>query len=209
MKGPAAAILAGGQSRRMGRNKALLPVEGKPSIQRVAEAARQVAGEVVVVANDPEPYRFLGLPIIGDLHPGKGPQAGMEAALVWSPADWTFILSCDLPFLTREFLRTLAGLADEAYDAVVPVHPADRRHPLAALYHRRCLPLISKNLAEDRLKTQGLLDRLRVRPVTAAEAGPDLDHLLFNMNRPADYEAVKKKARGDSGGAWRPPGGAG
>src|SRR5262245_66652886 len=75
-----AVILAGGESRRMGRNKALVEVGGRPLITRVAEQASHLTNQVFLSANDATPYRFLGLPARHDLYPGQGPLCGLHAA---------------------------------------------------------------------------------------------------------------------------------
>ncbi|HEY8393934.1 MAG TPA: molybdenum cofactor guanylyltransferase [Thermaerobacter sp.] len=103
-------ILAGGHSRRMGRDKALLDLGGRPMIARVAEALGRVCAEVLVVDRDPDRYAFLGLPVVLDRKPGFGALSGLHAGLLALPRPYGLFVACDMPFLQPALLRYLAGL---------------------------------------------------------------------------------------------------
>lgn len=110
-------ILAGGQSRRMGRDKALLEIGGVPVVSRVAAELSRVAGRIAVVSSREEDYRFLGVPVIPDpeAFAGMGPLAGIRAGLAWAGTEWCVVCACDLPFASAETIRVLlkAVAADE------------------------------------------------------------------------------------------------
>lgn len=180
-------ILAGGQSRRMGTNKALLPFHGEPLIQRVARRLQAWLDQVVVVTNDPETYAFLGLPMVGDREPGAGPLGGIEAGLRASRHRVAFVVACDMPFLHPGLVAHLVALAQEA-DAVVPV-VAGQYEPTCAVYTRDCLPAVAELLAAGERRIARLFERVRIREVGEEEIrsfGPP-ERLFFNCNTPEDY----------------------
>ena len=116
-------VLTGGRSSRMGTDKALLEMGGRPLVLRVADQIGKVCGAVTLVG-DPVKYGSLGLPVIGDRYRDQGPLAGIEAALGATEADWNLIVACDMPGLEAGWIETLFVVAEEGdgLDAVVPVH---------------------------------------------------------------------------------------
>src|SRR5689334_4787467 len=96
-------VLAGGQSRRMGVNKALLPYGSTTLVQHIAAEVGRAAGSATLIG-PPAVYEPLGLTVIPDLRPNLGPMAGIVTALTVSPADLTLIVACDLPGLSSGFL---------------------------------------------------------------------------------------------------------
>ena len=144
--GRAGWVLAGGHSSRMGRNKALIEIDGHPLALMAAEALGKVC-ETVSLVGDPAVYGKLGLPVVPDRFPGLGPLAGIEAALAATTADWNLIVACDMPSLDVSLFEALfeaAGVINAGGDAdcAVPVSPdgpsGETIEPLCAVYHRRC-----------------------------------------------------------------------
>lgn len=179
-------ILAGGQSRRMGRDKALLPVRGRPVIERVLHRLRGW-GDPLVITNRTEAYRHLGVPMASDIFPGKGPLAGIHAGLSRSRHRVNLVVACDMPFVSRAVADLLLqGL--EGHDAIVPRFEG-RLHPLFAVYTRDCIEPLEASLKAGRLDVVRFLTRIRTwfleGNAIAAVADPRL--ALFNMNEPADY----------------------
>ncbi|MDR1727952.1 MAG: molybdenum cofactor guanylyltransferase [Acidobacteriota bacterium] len=190
-----AVILAGGRSRRMGRNKALLDIGGRPLIQTLAERLGTLARDIFVAANDPEAYRFLGLPVVADRFPGQGPLAGLHAVMSEHPRAYYVVAACDLPNLPTALLRRMldAAVAD-GIDAVIPRSLDGRAHPLSAVYRRTCLPVIEKALAAKANKVietflggdgGGGGDALSIRWFEQAEGAFAAADLL-NVNTPED-----------------------
>ena len=187
-------ILAGGESSRMGRDKALLELGGVPLVVRTARLVEAVVGPPTVVG-DAGPYRPLGLRVIGDDWPGAGPLGGIATALGASRVPWNLIVACDLPHLTPAWLDYLVerALASQG-DAVLPMN-ARGAEPLCAMYHKRCEPAIRTALARGTRKvTDGLKDLL-VEMIGPLEwKGFDPEGLLFkNMNSPGDYEEARAR----------------
>jgi len=185
----AGAILAGGRSRRMGRDKALLPINGQPLIGRLAERLQAVTDLVYICANERDRYSFLGLRVIQDLFPGQGPLAGLHAALIASPRAAVLLVACDMPMVEDRLLRALMRMAEEGYDAIVPCSSSGRIQPLCGLYRASCLIRVESMLKYGIREFSVLLEGkgLAIRLVRPAEAGFD-DACLVNLNTPADFE---------------------
>ena len=192
------AVLTGGASRRMGRDKALVEVGGRSLLVRAAAVLRGVFQDVVVVGKRYEQDVAGSMPMLPDLRPGLGPVAGIHAALIHAYPRAVFILACDLPLVTSEFVGWIAGPAlsgtEPAAHLGQPLSPAarvprDRKgaQPLCGLYTNRCLPAVEEALDQSRLSAQELLARLDTEYLDIGEesAGQHLD-LLTNVNAPQD-----------------------
>ena len=196
-----AAILAGGQSRRLGRDKAVEPFGGEPLIRRVIRRASDAvrAAEVVVVVASQQ--RADALPLDAahrtavDVFPDCGSLGGIYTGLDAASTDWVLVAACDMPFLSAPLLAYMAGLRD-GVDAVVPEIDG-RPEPTHALYSRRCLPAIAKRLRAGELKISGFYDDVSVRYLPEDEVrrfDPDLLS-FFNINRPEDLARALELAR--------------
>ena len=127
-------IQAGGQSSRMGRDKALMPFLGQPLIHRVMERLQPIADEILITTNHPEAYTFLGVPIFKDIIPDAGALGGLYTALKVSSNPIVAVVACDLPFANPNLLAACRDLMDEnRYDAVIP-SGANGLEPLHAVY---------------------------------------------------------------------------
>ncbi len=186
----------------MGANKALLPFAGQRIIDGLIGKLRALFPEVLVVTNDPAPYRDLEVPTIPDRVPGKGPVGGIYTALHWSSFSHTFCIACDMP-LANPALITYLCEQSAGYDAVVP-RTGDGYQPLHAVYGKGCLPHLEAMLRAGQLKVDALFSAVRLRIVEAQEIrrlDPDLTSFL-NVNTPEEMEAAlrfvagKKSAEG-------------
>ena len=193
-----AVILAGGMSRRLGRNKALEPFQGEPLIHRVIGKMGRIASNVIVVANDVERVAELDLPDhanpVIDEYPGKGSLGGIYTGLRASPTEWAVFCACDMPFPSPRLYRALISNRD-ANDAVVPLVEG-RPEPIHAAYSRACIEPIREKLAVDRLKISGFFDDVRVCYFTedrVREIDPDLLS-FFNINTRQDLEKANQIA---------------
>ena len=185
------AVLAGGQSRRMGRNKALIKWDGQPLIARVLAAADSLHAPIFIVG-DPDQYAHLGFPVYPDLYADLGPIGGLHTALA-TAANPVLLLACDLPFLTPEFLHLLVGRRG-IHQAVVPCS-ADGTQPLCALYEPSCQAMIESAISARKLSMRGLLQRLNVDQLGEEVWRPyDESGLLFaNINTPAEVALVQDR----------------
>ncbi len=188
-----AAILAGGQARRMGgQPKALLPIGGSRIIDRQLTAVREIADHVAIVANDHALYESLGVPIWPDIRPGCGPLGGILTALVHAKTPITLVIAGDMPFVTAQFLQYLAGSGRDV-DVAIP-RTTDGYQPLCAAYNQRCIKVIQKHLDTRTNKVTDFLPNVTVRelgPTDTASFDPT-GTLFFNINSPNDYATALK-----------------
>jgi molybdopterin-guanine dinucleotide biosynthesis protein A len=185
-------ILAGGQSRRMGRNKALMTLGDVRLIDRVVETMQHVCTDLLMVTNTPEVYADLRLPMVGDVWPDKGSLGGIYSALYHAATPYCLVVACDMPFLQTSVLQYLVSQI-ETYDVVMPEVDGEQQ-PLHAIYGRACLQPIAQRLEANRLKIVGFLPDVKVRTVTADELRPlDPDLRAFqNLNTPEDMAAATR-----------------
>ncbi len=185
------AVLAGGASRRMGEDKGLLPLAGKPMAMHVVERLRSVCPEAFVVTNRPAAYLSLRLPLATDRKPDLGPLAGLETALAAARTPLVLVVACDLPLALPALAMHLLEVLDQA-EAAVP-RWGGRAQPLFAVYRRASLPRVSRALAEGHRRLQDILDALRVRWVSSDEVrGVDPEgHSFLNVNTPAEFRQAE------------------
>ena len=189
-------LLAGGQSRRMGTNKALLSLGGKKNMERIVDELSKVSqlSLPLIVTNQPEVYSWLGLQMTSDLYPGQGPLAGIHAGMLASEHKVNLVVACDMPFVSSNIARWLLEQVRD-HHAVVPRITPNLLHPLFAVYHTEmCLQVLEDCLRAGRLRVTDMLHHLRVNYVNPMEGelGIDVDQAFFNMNHPHDYEQAKK-----------------
>ncbi|MBK8467549.1 MAG: molybdenum cofactor guanylyltransferase [Chloracidobacterium sp.] len=202
-------VLAGGQSRRMGQNKASLLLGGKTLVNRAALALSVIADQVYAVGNLTN--KITALPIIPDEPVGgnaRGAIVGVYTALLHANTEWVAVLACDLPFVTGEllarmvaFLPRVADAHHENVDAVFAEQSDGRNQPLCGLYRRdTCLPKIDKMLADSDWRLQQLRVRLRTRLISFSEITDihGAEFFFHNLNTPDDYRVaveIKKQMR--------------
>jgi molybdopterin-guanine dinucleotide biosynthesis protein A len=183
-----AAILNGGDARRFGgRDKGSLIVGGRTIRDRQLTALSAISNDIMIAGGHIDgPFR-VAVRLVPDRYPGRGPLAGLEAALGAARDELTAVVACDMPCVTADLLARLLEMAAEV-DVVVP-RTESGYHPLCAVYRRTCLPVVSERLDAERLAMRGLFASLRVREVSERElaAFGDPLRLLANVNTPAQY----------------------
>lgn len=187
-------IQAGGESRRLGRAKACLPLGSPLCIEYVVAAARRVTDNIIVIANDPADFEFLQLPIIPDIQPRCGPLGGLATALTHCPTSWALNLACDLPFVTDDLLKLLLTRARPECDAVIPRDAVDQPQPLCALYSRTCLPVVRDLLGGGERSLRSLLPALTVCFIPFAEICnlPGASYFFLDIDTPDDYRRAQQ-----------------
>lgn len=191
-------IQAGGESRRMGANKALLRLRGESLIQRAVRLAQAAApDELLITANRPEVLDFLGLPILVDLLPGRGALGGLYTALHGARCPLAAVVACDMPFLSAALIRVEVELLERLnVDAVLPSSPQGIE-PLHAVYRRAvCLPAVRTALEAGDQRLISWLPHVKayVMEWTDVLRYDPLGRAFFNINTPADLEAAEQLA---------------
>ena len=191
IEGVTGVILAGGSSSRMGRNKALLEVDGTPIITRIYRILAGLFHDVIVVTNSPLDYDFLPCRKVPDLYPGCGSIAGLHSALVHSRSAHSFVTACDMPFLDPDLIRLLCETQKDGYDAVTP-YSEGGQEPLHALYSSACRVYFENAIRQGERKILDVLGGMKVRQVSCDElrsAGVK-ESSFVNVNTPEEYEKI-------------------
>ena len=190
--------MAGGASSRFGRDKALAEVGGMPMIARMIEVLQRVAKKVTIVG-PPEKYANFGVEIVRDRWAGEGPLGGIITALedaAKSPADsgWNLIASCDMPFLTREWLVFLSERAAKSNAQVVFPHSASGPEPLCACWQSGAAAKLRSGFERGvRKVTEGIaLLRAEVLDEQDWKRFDSAGRLFWNMNTAADFEEARR-----------------
>jgi len=189
-------ILSGGKSSRIGTNKSFLLHEGKPLIERLTGLLDTIFCEVVISSNEPKMYEYLDKKIIEDFYPGRGPLAGIHSALSSTTSERNFIISCDMPFISKELI---VYLTDYKTVSKILLPKADVKiQPLSGIYSKSVLPDVEKLLIESSNQQSNLKGSVyelisRIQPEIIDVTKTNFYHpdLFFNVNTLEDFNYVK------------------
>lgn len=188
-------IQAGGKSLRMGKDKVMLQMAGKPLIQHVIDRFTSVTDDLVVIAQKPEELVSLGHPVYPDEIPGHGPLMGLLTGLEHAKNEIVAVLACDMPFASLPLIQhEVQILVEGIWDVVIPV-VEDKAEPLHAVYRRSaCLPAIEKGLKADMKRLIEWHSIVDVYEMGAEEIKPFDPHgmAFFNINTPDDLLAAER-----------------
>jgi len=190
-------IQAGGQSTRMGENKALKLFLGRPLIQRVSERVAPIADELLVTTNEPDDYAFLSLPLFPDVKPGRGPLGGLYTALTAASHPIVAVVACDMPFASAPLLAAAAGILEQEQADVVIAETPEGFEPLHAVYRRGpCLAAVESAMKADQWRMISWFSKVRVRKLTHEELSEfNPDGLAFwNLNTPEEFSEAERRA---------------
>ena len=191
-------IQAGGESSRMGEDKALKTFLGRPLIQRVIERLSPIADELIVTTNRPEPFAFLNLPLFPDLKPGRGSLGGLYTAIASATHPFVAVVACDMPFASASLVEAASQLLlTEEVDVVIP-RSEEGYEPFHAVYRRAtCLPAIESAIAADQWRMVAWFPQVKVHTLTSDEVKRyDLLGLAFwNVNTPEEFAEAEQIAR--------------
>jgi molybdopterin-guanine dinucleotide biosynthesis protein A len=174
-------IQAGGQSRRMGKDKALLPFLGQTMIERVIERVAPTADEILVTTNNPVKYSFLGLPLFSDLIPDRGALGGLYTALKVANGDYVAVIACDMPFINPELIVAERDrLIDTGADIVIP-GSSDGLEPFHAVYRRViCLSHIIAAIEADKWRVDSWFSQVKME-IFGLEETLTIDEDLYSF----------------------------
>ncbi len=191
-------IQAGGQSARMGEDKALKLFLGRPLIQRVIERLSPIADELIVTTNLPADYAFLNLRLIPDLRPGRGALGGLYTAIASATSPLVAVVACDMPFASAMFLEGSRRLMVEEEADVVIAKTDEGYEPFHALYRREtCLPAIESAISADQWKVISWFPQVKVYELSLEETKSfDPSGLCFwNLNTPEEFVEAERRAQ--------------
>ncbi len=184
-------ILAGGENRRMGADKAFLDIDGRPMIEHILALFAGLFKKTIIVTNTPDRYRNYGVEVTSDALDIRGPLTGIYSGLLRSTDEYNFVAACDMPFLNPRLISYMGEIA-AGQDAVVPKFNGFLE-PLHAIYRRGLLPIMETQIRKQDRRIRGLFDHIQVRYVTEEEIVrfDPLKRSFRNLNTPKEYkEAV-------------------
>lgn len=187
-------ILSGGENRRFPAPKGFIEVEGVRIIERTLTLLKRATGRVVISANEPEKYFYLGAPLIGDVVKSSGPIGGIISAFLGTGADEILVAACDMPFIRPDIIKYI--MEKRGGQATVPVHNGEPE-PLLAVYSRAAFGPMEGMARKGQRSLKEMLGGLAVRYIDEAEIrGMDPEGKSFvNINTPADFDRAFGKRR--------------
>ena len=184
-------ILAGGENRRMGTDKAFLDIDGRPMIEHILDVFSTLFKRTIVVTNTPDRYRNYDVEVTCDALDIRGPLTGIYSGLLKSTDEYNFVVACDMPYLNPRLISYMGEIA-AGQDAVVPQFNGFLE-PLHAVYRRELLTAIEAQIRKQDRRIRGLFDHIQVRYITEEEIVrfDPLKRSFRNLNTPKEYkEAV-------------------
>jgi len=167
------AILAGGMSKRMGRDKATLSVGGKALIARVYDEVKDIFDEIFIMSSHHKSIAGADAPILKDIIPIQSPIVGIVSALLYARNPYVFVLACDVPFITRRSVEFILSQA-RGEDLIIPKTKGGYE-PLYALYNKSCIPPMFRLIERGRLKVGQVFPYLTMKVLPG-------DHPCFTDN---------------------------
>lgn len=193
-----AIIMAGGKSSRMGEDKAVLQIDGRPMIDYICGKLRPHFKQFLISVSDGDRYSFLGIEVIPDKVPDRGPLMGIVSALEASAHDLNVVVACDMPDVDVDFIKRLLR-ESEGFDGVVPVTENARREPLCAVYRKSILETMNEALSSGERKIYEVLKRCNIKYIDVLDTRP-----FVNINTMMEYEdyVAKKGLRQNKRGKF-------
>jgi len=178
-------ILTGGNSTRMGTDKALRLYRGQAFIQYVLNALKPLGSEIKLVSSHKK-HHHLNFGFVKDIEENKGPVSGVFSALSDSKTTWNLILSCDIPLLKTSFIKWLIQNHDANFDCTIPL-VNEKKMPLTAIYNQTCKKIFSKHLQHNQLKVMRVLEDLEVNYINVPF---QFHEQLTNVNTPEQLKEI-------------------
>lgn len=180
------AILAGGKSRRMGKNKALLKYKDKSLIENIIDKGNKFQ-EILIISNNIEEYKKLNVKVIEDIYKGKGPMGGIYTALVNSKFNEVLCVACDMPLLSEETLIKLSKEKGENEGVIPKIN--GRLQPLCGIYTKTLIDKIEDDLKNDRTK---LIETIKDFDFKIVNEDILNKKDFININTPMDYRELEE-----------------
>jgi molybdenum cofactor guanylyltransferase len=189
------AILAGGKSSRMGRDKATIEVCNKPLIQQVYEKARHVFRKILIVSSQHEQFPGINAPVIKDVFPLRSSIVGIASALLFANTPYVFVLACDMPFVTTQSIEHV--LKEIHGESIIIPRTRYGYEALHAVYNRSCLSIMLTRIGLQRLKVTSILPFFSVREIGEHPAFMNGEIPVFtNINVVEDLSLVQQFGNG-------------
>ncbi|MBE0652893.1 MAG: molybdenum cofactor guanylyltransferase [Bacteroidales bacterium] len=188
-------LLAGGQSKRMGTDKAFLLYRHKQLFEYPLDILKAFCDEILISSSDPR-FMATGYPVIPDAFPGKGPMAGLFTCLSRAKSSGSLVLSCDLPLMDPAFIYFLIDRSMK-FPITIGTNRQGKPEPMAGIYEKEILPAMESLLIDGKNKLQGLLAKTRVQYIHPEKEGFDPDQIYLNINKPEDLTKLQNIPKGN------------
>ena len=189
-------LQAGGQSTRMGTDKATVPFLNTTLLGYILAQVEELSDDILLVSNDHAAHSRFNLPMVADVIPNWGALGGVYTAVHSAARPWCLLLACDMPFVSLGLIDMMAGLRP-GVDAVIPRISEDGfAEPFRAFYNKRCLAPIEAAVEAGRRRVDSFFDQVNIRFVEREEV-QGVDPALrsfFNVNTPEDLRAAERLA---------------
>lgn len=183
-----AVVLAGGKSRRMGREKARLTINGVSFLDQLMQELKEFP-ELMVSVDDERLHPQIPYPMVSDIFHNCGPMGGLHAALKACSSEALVTVPCDVPLFSGKIAEGLRQCLDSRTDAVVAVTRDGREHPLCGIYRKSCLPILEECLGERNYRMRDVLRKLKVKKYQVGKES----WRLANVNTMMDYQKLGRK----------------
>lgn len=178
-------ILAGGKSSRMGAEKGLQLLCGKPLISYAVEALKGLCSEIIISSSS-NAYAGFGFKIVADEFPGIGPMGGIYSSLKQSTTTQNLVLSCDLPFVTTELMAYILKQGKN-FEVAVPWEGEKHYEPLCGFYNKSVLDKMNSFIEKGNYKLPDLFEQVRINSLLIGSAHDFYhDNLFMNVNSKHD-----------------------
>lgn len=187
-------ILSGGLNTRfLGKDKSFIRLGNRYIIDSIYSIFKDLFKETILVTNNPLDYIRWDFSIVTDIFPTRSSLTGLHAGLFFSTNMYSFFIACDTPFLKKELVQAIIGQIEPQFDAIVP-ETSKGLEPLFAVYSKKCLKPIEKQLNQQHLKVRSFLKNVKTK-IYPEKMIRDIDPELrsfFNINTPEDLAVAKK-----------------
>lgn len=177
-------ILAGGKSSRMGTDKGLMLINGKPMLQHIIVAVAAISNNIIIVSNK-SAYQQFGCPVVKDEVKNAGPLAGIFSGLKFANTAKNIVLSCDVPFVNEQLVSFLIENSKN-FDVTI-AQKDEQLHPLIGVYSKKCLPIFEKELMQQQFKVRLALQKVKLNIVNVNQF--EAAHFI-NINTPTDLKTA-------------------
>ncbi|MEJ5351367.1 MAG: molybdenum cofactor guanylyltransferase [Melioribacteraceae bacterium] len=184
-------ILAGGKSSRMGTNKSFLKIGSQTIIERIADLMKSIFLEVIIITNSPDEYKFLNIPLYEDIYKWKGPLAGIHSALTHTKTEKIFVLSCDVPLMTKEMIQYIVDYKSDK--PVIFCEAAGYHQPLVGIYSKKIISEIEYFISNNDLSDKSFhkfLSSIETEIIHPQSLSFYKDEIFYNVNNMNDYNEL-------------------
>ena len=186
-------ILAGGKSSRMGEDKGLVLLNGKPMIQYVIEALKEVVSNIIIISNNAS-YNKFGIPVYSDIIKDKGPVGGIYTGLYHSKTELNFCISCDVPMISYDFIF---WLLNRSGNASITLQMCKKKvHQMIGVYSKQVLSNFKESTEKEYLKLSQVNKDMACEIIDIEKEYANFDKLIFsNINTKNELISIAHESK--------------